>query len=110
MRVPVAIGDYLILDAVRASEGAAIAVSDVDLLAMSRRVSAGEGMYVSPEAGAAVLAAAQLRESGFLRESDEVVVFATGSGLLHTELIEDGYPTLAPQDPDLAAKIDGAYT
>jgi threonine synthase len=109
MRVPVAIGDYLILDAVRASEGAAVAVSDADLLTMSRRVSAGEGMYVSPEVGAAMQAAAQLRESGFLRESDEVVVFATGSGLLHNELIEDGYPTLEPSDPELGAKIDSAY-
>jgi hypothetical protein len=66
-------------------------------------------MYVSPEVGAAAQAAAQLRESGFLRESDEVVVFATGSGLLHTELIEDGYPTLEPSDPELGAKIDNAY-
>ena len=109
MRVPVAIGDYLILDAVAASGGTAVAVTDADLLAMSRRVSAGEGMYVSPEVGAAAQAAAQLRESGFLRESDEVVVFATGSGLLHTDLIEDGYPTLDPGDADLAAKIDSAY-
>jgi threonine synthase len=109
MRVPVAIGDYLILDAVRASEGTAIAVSDSDLLAMSSRVSTSEGMYVSPEVGAAVLAAAQLRERGFLREADEVVVFATGSGLLHTELIDDDYPTLNPSDHDLSSKIDAAY-
>jgi threonine synthase len=106
MRVPVAIGDYLILDAVRASGGTAVAVSDTDLLQMTRRVAASEGMYVSPEAGAAVLAAAQLRERGVLRESDSVVVFATGSGLLHNELIEDGYPTLDPDDPAIGAKID----
>ena len=63
-----------------------------------------------PKSGAAFLAAAKLRESGFLRESDEVVVFATGSGLLHTDLVAGGYPVVDPQDPDIGAVIDAAYT
>ena len=109
MRVPVAIGDYLILDAVRESGGTAIAVSDDELLASMRSVSSGEGMYVSPECGAAFAAAGKLREGGLLKENDQVVVFATGSGLLHTELIEDGYPTLDPSDPAIGTAIDEAY-
>jgi threonine synthase len=109
MRVPVAIGDYLILDAVRASGGTAIAVTDDELLGMMQRVSANEGLHISPEVGAAFMAAAKLRESGFLRERDEVVVFATGSGLLHTDLVTGDYPVVDPNDPNVGAVIDAAY-
>ena len=109
IRVPVAIGDYLILDAVRASGGTAIALGDDALLKMTQRVAATEGLHVSPESGAAVAAAARLREAGVFRDDEQIVVFATGSGLLHTDLVEDGYPTLTPNDPALAARIDAAY-
>ena len=109
MRVPIAIGDYLILDAVRQSEGTAIAVSDDELLKMTNRVSATEGLHVSPEVGAAFAAAARLRETGFLQESDRVVVFGTGSGLLHTDLVDTGYPLLDPNDPNVGDIIDSAY-
>ncbi len=109
MRVPIAIGDYLIIDAVRQSEGTAVAISDADLLAMTHRVSATEGLHVSPEVGAAFAAASRLREEGFLSESDRVVVFGTGSGLLHTDLVSEGYPVLDPNDPNLGAIIDRAF-
>lgn len=109
IRVPVAIGDYLILDAVRASGGTALAVTDEELLREMRAVSASEGMYVSPECGAAFAAARRLRESGFLAANDRVLVFATGAGLLHTELIEEGYPVLDPHDPNVGTVIDDAY-
>jgi threonine synthase len=109
MRVPIAIGDYLILDAVRQSEGTAITVSDPDLLEMTDRVSSTEGMHVSPEVGACFVAAAQLRETGFLSESERVVVFGTGSGLLHTDLVKEGYPVLDPNDPNVGEIIDSAY-
>jgi threonine synthase len=109
VRVPVAIGDYLIIDALRESEGTAVAVADDDILAMTARVSASEGMHVSPEVGAAFAAAGQLRESGFLGQNERVVVFGTGSGLLHTDLVADGYPVLDPNDPDVGSKIVSAY-
>jgi len=109
MRVPVAIGDYLIIDALRESEGTAVAVSDDDLLQMTNRVSAMEGLHISPEVGAAFMAAGQLRETGFLSESERVVVFGTGSGLLHTDLVADGYPVLDPNDPNVGTVIDEAY-
>lgn len=109
MRVPVAIGDYLILDAVRRSEGTAIAVSDEDLLAMTGRVAESEGLHVSPEVGAAFVAAQRLRESDYLRDEDSVVVFATGSGLMHIDLVPDGYPILDPDEADVGAAIDMAY-
>lgn len=110
MRVPIAIGDYLIIDALRESEGTAIAVSDGDLLEMTVRVSQVEGLHISPEVGAAFVAAVHLRESGFLTENERVVIFGTGSGLLHTDLVADGYPILDPDDPNVGALIDSAYS
>lgn len=98
MRVPVAIGDYLILDAIRESGGTAITVSDADMLEGMRLAATREGMFVSPESGAAMIAARHLQESGFLRQDDEVVVFSTGSGLMHMDLIE--VPDLPVVDPD----------
>jgi threonine synthase len=109
MRVPVAIGDYLILDAVRASCGTAVSVGDDALLKMMHWVSATEGFHVSPEVGAAFAATARLRDSGFLAEDDRVVVFGTGSGLLHTDLVDDGYPVVDPNGADIASIIDRAY-
>jgi len=109
MRVPIAIGDYLIIDALRESEGTAIAIPDDEILSMTNRVSAAEGLHISPEVGAAFAAAGQLRETGFLREDERVVVFGTGSGLLHTDLVEEGYPVLDPNDPNVGTAIDEAY-
>lgn len=110
IRVPVAIGDYLILDAVRTSGGTAITVSDDELNAAMRAVAADEGLFVSPESGAAFAAAAKLRESGQLAEADRVVVYATGSGLLHTDLIGGDYPILDPHDPHVGQVIDSTYS
>jgi threonine synthase len=109
LRVPIAIGDYLILDAVRASGGTAVAISDANLLEMTDRVSASEGMHVSPEVGAAFAAAEGLRASGFLQEDECVIAFGTGSGLLHTDLVTGDYPVLSPDDPEVGRLIDEAY-
>lgn len=110
LRVPVAIGDYLILDAVRRSGGAAIAVSDDAAIEAMRRFSAAEGLFVSPEVGAALAATSRLRESGYFSEEDEVVVFATGSGLKHTELIDGEFPTLQPGAVDNGEVVDRAIS
>ena len=64
-----------------------------------------EGLYVSPEAGAAVAATARLRREGFFRPEEEVVVFATGLGLKHTDLVPDDYPVLAPDDGEALAAL-----
>ena len=106
LRVPVAIGDYLILDAVRQSGGTALTVTEAELMDGVRLAALHEGLFVSPEAGAAYIATRTLRESGFLRQDDEVVIFSTGSGMKHTELIDvDRLPVLDPHSPDLAAAI-----
>ncbi len=83
LRVPGPLGDRLILRALRESGGGAVAVTDKDLTNEARVVCSHEGLDMSPEGGAAVAAAAALRQQGVLRPEDRVVVFNTGAGWLY---------------------------
>jgi threonine synthase len=105
MRVPAAIGDYLILAAIRESGGTAITVTDDEMLAGMALAAEREGLFVSPESGAAVIATRKLRESGFLREDDLTVIFATGSGLMHVDLVDRPVAAIDPNAPDLLGEI-----
>jgi threonine synthase len=101
MRVPVAIGDYLILDAIRESSGTAITVTDDEMREGMHLAATQEGMFVSPESGAAIIAARKLREQRFLDADDEVVIFSTGSGLMHTDLVaQEDMTIVAPKDTE----------
>ena len=75
------LGDFLVLDAVYATGGTAIAVGDEALLADQREVARLEGSVICPEGAACVTAVRQLRESGWLSGEDEVVILNTGTGL-----------------------------
>jgi threonine synthase len=79
--VPKALGDFLVLDSLYATGGTAVAVSDDELLADQREVTRLEGCFVCPEGAACFSAVRQLRESGWLSASDQVVVLNTGTGL-----------------------------
>ncbi len=81
LRVPVAIGDYLILDAVRDTAGTAIAVSEGAIRQAQLDMGRLAGVYAAPEAAATWAAAAELRRGGFLRGDERVVLFCTGMGL-----------------------------
>jgi threonine synthase len=105
MRVPAAIGDYLILEAIRESDGTAITVTDDEMLEGMALAAEREGLFVSPESGAAVIATRRLRESGFLRGDDLTVIFATGSGLMHVDLVDRSLAAIDPNCPDLLAAI-----
>ena len=85
LRVPKAIGDFLILDAIRASGGDAIAVTDAELLAGVREIGETEGIFAAPEGGACVPAARELVASGGIRPGDTVVLFNTGSGVKYID-------------------------
>jgi threonine synthase len=106
--VPAAIGDYLILEAVRESGGTAITVTDGEMREGMALAAEREGLFVSPESGAAVIAARTLRESGFLRADDLAVIFATGSGLMHVDLVDRSVAAIDPNAPDLVAEIAAA--
>lgn len=85
LRVPAAVGDFLILDAVRASGGAAIAVPDDAMADTVRRIGRSTGVFSSPEGAAAAAAIPELLRRGLVRQDDEIVVFVTGSGLKYIE-------------------------
>ena len=83
---PKALGDFLVLDAVYATGGTAIAVNDEALLADQREVARGwRAALICPEGAACVTAVRRLRESGWLSGTDEVVVLNTGTGLKYPE-------------------------
>lgn len=85
LRVPSPFADQLILDAVRASGGTALAVSEEELLDGMNALAAEEGLFACPEGGASVAGLRQLRASGEVRPTDRVVVYNTGSGLKYPE-------------------------
>jgi threonine synthase len=85
LRVPGPLGDRLILDAVRASGGGAVAVPDQELSDAARRFSAMEGLDLSPEGGATFAALARLVADGTLARTARVVVCNTGAGWLYRQ-------------------------
>src|SRR6188474_2534894 len=87
LRVPKAIGDFLVLRAVRESGGTAIAVSDMDMVADMRALGAKEGISAAPEGGAALTALKQLLARGVIRPSETVVLFNTGGALKYLDVL-----------------------
>jgi threonine synthase len=87
LRVPRAIGDFLILQAVRESGGTAIAVSDEDLIHGARELGAREGISAAPEGGAGYAAIAALVRQGAIKPDDLVVLFNTGGALKYLDAV-----------------------
>lgn len=85
LRVPKAIGDFLILDALRESGGTAIAVSDEELIAAVKEIGAAEGVFCAPEGAACLPALREMIENGSVKENETVVIFNTGAGVKYLE-------------------------
>jgi threonine synthase len=85
LRVPKAIGDFLILDAIRASGGTAISVTDEELLAATREIGAAEGIFCAPEGAACLPALRKLLADDAVKTDDRVVLFNTGAGVKYLE-------------------------
>jgi threonine synthase len=85
LRVPKPLGDVLILDAVRASGGTAIAVADAETLEAAKELASLEGIFAAPEGAACVAALRKLLAAGFLSPRDRIVIYNTGSGLKYLE-------------------------
>jgi threonine synthase len=81
LRVPAAVGDFLMLEAIRSSGGAALAVSDAAMAGAVGLIGRTTGVFAAPEGGAVAAAVPLLRARGWLRADEEVVLFITGSGL-----------------------------
>jgi threonine synthase len=85
LRVPRAIGDFLIIDALRASGGTAIAVTDEELIAATKEIGAAEGIFCAPEGAACLPALKKLLEDDAVGSEERVVIFNTGSGVKYVE-------------------------
>lgn len=86
LRVPIAIGDFLMLRAIRASNGIALCVSDADLLEYANLISETTGIFACPEGGACLAAQVRLLEQGWISPEETVVLFNTGTGLKYAHL------------------------
>ncbi len=100
LRVPSAVGDFLILTALRASGGTAVAVDDATIDAMRTTVGQMSGNYVSPESAAAFAAVPELLGRGDLDADERVVVFDTGTGIKYPP------PRALPEAPVLGGADD----
>jgi threonine synthase len=98
LTVPKPLGDFLVLDALYATGGTAVAVDDDALLADQREVARLEGCFVCPEGAACFTAIRQLRESGWLTGGEAVVALNTGTGLKYPGTVRVEVPVLSPGD------------
>ncbi len=107
LRVPKPLGDRLTLKAVRESGGCAIAVSDRDLMEAGVQLASEEGIFAAPEGASCVAAAEQLIRTGFLKSTDKIVLYNTGSGLKYLEAYSVRFPRVAAGEAD---KLGGLIT
>jgi len=85
LRVPKALGDFLILSALRASGGAAVAATDDEMLAACRDMAAQEGIFAAPEGGATLVAIQKLLARNEVKPDETIVLFNTGTGYKYAE-------------------------
>jgi threonine synthase len=90
LRVPGAVGDFLMLRILRESGGTAVAVSDEELIAHSHAMAAHTGIFPAPEGGATLAALIALKERGLVAANERVVLFNTGSGYKYLEALTTG--------------------
>jgi threonine synthase len=85
LRVPRAIGDFIMLNILRRSGGTAIAIDDQAMLEAAREIGAAEGIFCAPEGAACLPALRQLLAAGKVKSDDRVVIFNTGTGVKYLE-------------------------
>jgi threonine synthase len=88
LRVPKAVGDFLILRILRESGGGALSVEDDAMIRMTRAVGASEGLFIAPEGAACFAALQSLCSTGKVAPEERVVIFNTGSGIKYLDCYE----------------------
>ncbi len=96
--VPKALGDYLVLEAIRATDGCAVAVSDDEILKAQKELAAHEGTFICPEGASLYAAARELREENWIKENEKVVLLNTGAGIKYPDTVNVKVPVLQPGD------------
>ena len=88
LRVPKAVGDFLMLRILRSSGGGAVTVDDTEMIRITREVGAAEGLFVAPEGAACFAALKRLLDDGSVGRDERVVIFNTGSGIKYLDCFE----------------------
>ena len=88
LRVPQAVADFLMLRALRESNGTALSVSDEEIIAEIPRLGRAEGIFFCPEGAACAAALRRLMQNGWVKPTDEVVLFNTASGLKYLDVLQ----------------------
>jgi threonine synthase len=88
IRIPKPFGDFMILQALRASRGHAVAVSDEEIYAAVREISREEGVFACPEGAASWAAVKRLKESGWIEPDEKVVMLNTGAGVKYVDALD----------------------
>lgn len=101
--VPKALGDFLVLDALYETNGAAMAVSDAELLEMQKLVGSHEGLFLCPEGAATLAAARRLRKEGWIAQGERVLAINTGTGLKYAD-VPYSQPPLLSRDATLTLR------
>jgi threonine synthase len=107
LRVPKALGDFLVLNSIRESRGAAIAVPDEAIIDAGLQLARCEGIFPAPEGGACVAALKSLLGSGYLSADERIVIFNTGSGLKYLEAYATRFSRQSASEQD---KLGGLIT
>jgi len=85
MRVPIAVGDYLIIDSVLESKGTALKINDKEMISGVNKMSSLEGIFCAPEGGSILSATIKLVDSNFIKPNESVLLLNTGSGYKYLE-------------------------
>ncbi|OJT26752.1 threonine synthase [Archangium sp. Cb G35] len=94
IRVPKALGDFLVLQAVRETGGTCVAVPDADTMWGLERISRMEGAFICPEGAALVGAARMLLRDGWLEAGQRVLLLNTGAGIKYPDVMSPKLPVL----------------
>jgi threonine synthase len=104
LRVPEAIGDYLILGAIRESGGTAYSVTDESILSDMQELAREDGLFACPEGAATYGALKAMVRDGAVGRDERVVLFNTGAGLKYVDLIRPEFPEFQPAEPPAALR------
>jgi threonine synthase len=106
LRVPAAVGDFLMLRSLRDSRGTAVTVTDEELLEGVRELTEHQGIQACPEGAAAWKGVEKLAREGWLDPREKMVLFNTGTGLKYNHLFPvEGLPVLDPRDPQCLERL-----
>ena len=106
LRVPAAVGDFIMLDILRKSRGTAVTVSDAELMQGVYELAKHQGIHAAPEGGAIWMAAKRLLANGWIQPVETVVLFNTGAAVKYNHLLKaDGLPLLDHTSPQVLDQI-----